>query len=124
SGALTGTGMSIGTPAYMAPEQIAGDPHVDQRVDIYALGILAYELLTGHTPFHDRTPQQMLAAQVLHAPAAMTGVRPELNARVMRCLAKEPAARPQSANEVLSQLDPLRTVRPRAVRTVAVVAAM
>jgi Tol biopolymer transport system component/tRNA A-37 threonylcarbamoyl transferase component Bud32 len=108
SAILTGTGVSIGTPAYMAPEQLAGDANVDERVDIYSLGTLAYELLTGHTPFHDRTPQKLIAAQILDAPPPIAGVRAELNALVVRCLAKEPGARPQSANEVLQLLDGLR----------------
>jgi eukaryotic-like serine/threonine-protein kinase len=96
SAILTGTGVSIGTPAYMAPEQLAGDANVDERVDIYSLGTLAYELLTGHTPFHDRTPQKLIAAQILDAPPPIAGVRAELNALVVRCLAKEPGARPRS----------------------------
>ncbi len=106
-GALTGTGMSIGTPAYMAPEQIAGDRSADQRADIYSLGALAYELLAGHTPFHDRTAQQMIAAHIVEMPPPLTGVRPEVNALVMRCLAKDPSQRPQSADEVIALLDAL-----------------
>src|SRR5690348_1670825 len=53
---LTQLGTSIGTPAYMAPEQAAGDPNVDHRADLYALGCMAYELLAGTPPFHGRTP--------------------------------------------------------------------
>src|SRR5213594_3280955 len=61
---LTSVGVTLGTPAYMAPEQAAADPHVDHRCDIYAVGTLAYEMLTGRPPFAGGTPQQLLAAQV------------------------------------------------------------
>jgi eukaryotic-like serine/threonine-protein kinase len=111
--ALTTAGVAIGTPAYMAPEQATADPNVDHRVDIYAVGILAYELLTGRTPFQGLTPQQMLAAQVTEEPAPMSRYRPSLSpalqAVVMKCLAKHPADRWQSAQELLAQLEPLMT---------------
>src|SRR5881628_2366818 len=61
---LTQMGTSIGTPAYMAPEQAAGDANVDHRADIYALGAMTYELLAGHPVFSDRTAQRMLAGRV------------------------------------------------------------
>ncbi len=110
---LTSAGVAIGTPAYMAPEQATADPNLDHRVDIYAVGVMAYELLTGHTPFHGLTPQQMLAAQVTEQPAPMSRYRPSLSpalqAVVMRCLAKHPADRWQTAQELLAQLEPLMT---------------
>src|ERR671920_776730 len=62
--ALTTAGVALGTPAYMAPEQAAGEPHIDQRVDIYALGVLGYELISGRPPFTGRTSQEVLAAHV------------------------------------------------------------
>src|SRR6266481_4366473 len=61
---FTTAGVALGTPAYMAPEQAAADPHLDHRVDIYAVGVLAYELLTGRPPFVGLTPQEVLAAHV------------------------------------------------------------
>ncbi|MGE5231559.1 MAG: serine/threonine-protein kinase, partial [Deltaproteobacteria bacterium] len=67
-GTLTMAGMAVGTPAYMAPEQAAGDPHVDQRADLYAVGVVAYEMLTGRPPFTGATPQQVLAAHVTTPP--------------------------------------------------------
>ena len=110
---LTTAGVALGTPAYMAPEQAAADPHLDHRVDIYALGILAYELLTGRTPFSGRTPQETLAAHVMQTPEAVSrlrpGIAPSLEAIVMKCLAKRPADRFQSAEELVAALEPLAT---------------
>jgi len=65
---LTSLGMALGTPAYMAPEQAAGDPNVDHRADLYAVGALGYELLAGRPPFSGMSPQGMLAAQVTATP--------------------------------------------------------
>ena len=110
---VTSLGVALGTPAYMAPEQATADPTVDHRADIYSLGILAYELLTGRPPFTAVTPQQVLAKQVTETPDPVTRHRPgislELDAVVMRCLAKRPADRYQSASEVLDALEPLAT---------------
>jgi tetratricopeptide (TPR) repeat protein len=106
---LTSLGMSLGTPAYMAPEQVAGDPDVDHRADLYSLGCVAYEMLTGHTPFAGKSPQQMLAAHIVEKPAPLAeqrpGIPPALAALVARCLEKEPSARPQTAGEVVTQLE-------------------
>src|SRR2546422_3659497 len=110
---LTSIGVTLGTPAYMAPEQAAADPHVDHRCAIYAVGTLAYEMLTGRPPFTGGTPQQLLAAQVSEAPAPLlkyrTTVPPALAETVMRCLEKNPADRWQSADEVLHQLEAMAT---------------
>jgi tetratricopeptide (TPR) repeat protein len=106
---LTQVGTSIGTPAYMAPEQAAGDPDVDQRADIYALGATAYELLTGRGVFSDRSPQRMIVAHMSEVPVSVAQLRPEtpqsLADLVMRCLAKDAAERPQDANEFLRELE-------------------
>ena len=106
---LTQFGTSLGTPAYMAPEQVAADPDVDHRADLYAFGCLAYELLTGRAPFAGRSPQKLLVAQMSENPQAVTEIRadtpPELADLVMQCLAKDAAARPQSAADVVRVLD-------------------
>src|SRR5438309_4534701 len=110
---LTSLGMALGTPAYMAPEQAAGDPNVDHRADLYAVGALGYELLAGRPPFSGMSPQGTLAAQVTASPDPVTQHRatvpPALAALIMRCLAKHPADRPQSAEELVGQLEAMAT---------------
>jgi tRNA A-37 threonylcarbamoyl transferase component Bud32/tetratricopeptide (TPR) repeat protein len=107
--ALTQLGTSVGTPAYISPEQAAGDPNVDHRADLYSLGCMAYELLTGEPPFAGRTPQRTLAAHLTETPTSVHDLRPDtppaLATLVMRCLEKDPAARPQSADEIGAELD-------------------
>ncbi|HEU5171818.1 MAG TPA: protein kinase [Gemmatimonadales bacterium] len=109
---LTTAGVAIGTPAYMAPEQATADPHVDHRADIYALGVLGYELVAGGTPFAG-TPQAVLAAQVTQDPPPVTAHRPSVPAPlaevIMRCLAKHPADRWQTAQEVVERLEQIAT---------------
>jgi len=106
---LTQIGTSIGTPAYMAPEQAAGDPDIDHRADIYALGAMAYELLSGQSVFANRTPQRMLAAHMSETPKPITDFRndlpPVLADLVMQCLAKEADARPQQAGDIARVLE-------------------
>jgi serine/threonine-protein kinase len=110
-GTLTSVGTSLGTPAYMAPEQIAADPATDHRADLYAFGVMAYELLAGRPPFHGRAPQALLAAHLAEAPPPLAerapGAPQALAALVMRCLAKSPAERPASAGAVVDALDRL-----------------
>ena len=110
---MTSTGMAVGTPAYMAPEQLAGDSAADHRIDIYALGLLAYELLNGKSPFAASTPQRVLAAVLTQEPKLLIEARPDvppsLSELVMRCLSKEPDKRPESAREVLDALDMFST---------------
>ncbi len=112
-GHLTSLGLALGTPAYMAPEQAAADPHVDHRADIYALGALAYEMLSGRTPFTATSPQALLAAHITQTPDPVAQLRPSippaLNAIVMRCLEKRAADRWQSATELAVQLDAAST---------------
>jgi serine/threonine protein kinase/tetratricopeptide (TPR) repeat protein len=107
---LTSTGMSVGTPAYMAPEQATASPGLDHRVDIYALGVVAYEMLAGRAPFLGTNPQQIIAGHLTRTPDALSSHRntvpAALEAIVMRCLEKNPGDRWQSADELLRALEP------------------
>ena len=112
-GTLTQIGTSLGTPAYMSPEQASGDPDTDHRTDFYALGCVAYEMLLGEPPFAGRPVHQLFAAHISEPPppvgAKRTDCPPALAALVMRCLEKDPARRPQSAREILQALDTVAT---------------
>jgi serine/threonine-protein kinase len=96
-GELTAEGSIAGTPAYLSPEQAAGDVKLDARSDIYSLGALAYFLLTGEPPFAGRSSVRMIAAHLHEPPTPLTEKRPtvpvDVSAVVMRCLAKQPAER-------------------------------
>jgi hypothetical protein len=110
---ITTAGMAIGTPSYMAPEQLAGDPAADHRIDIYAVGLLAYELLTGESPFTGPSPQATMAAQLTRVPEPLYQCCPDgpppLSAIIMQCLEKEPNKRPPSAEALMSALDSITT---------------
>jgi serine/threonine-protein kinase len=110
---LTTAGVALGTPTYMAPEQAVADPHLDHRVDIYALGAMGYELIAGRPPFTGRSPQEVLSMHVTQAPDPVDRYRPAIPAAlgdiIMRCLAKRPADRFQSADELVERLEPLST---------------
>jgi len=105
---LTATGVSLGTPAYMAPEQAVGDAATDHRADLYSLGVIAYEAIAGAHPFSGRAPQALVAAHLTETPTPLVARRadtpPALDALVMQLLAKDPAARPQHAADVLRSL--------------------
>jgi serine/threonine-protein kinase len=107
------TTLVFGTPAYMAPEQASGTAAVDPRADLYALGVIAYEMLTGATPFGERSTPGMLAAHRSEQPEPVTARRadtpPMLAALIMRLLSKRPEDRPQNANEVLRTLEAAAT---------------
>ncbi len=126
-GTLTDLGVALGTPAYMSPEQATADTNADHRTDIYALGVVGYEMLTGQTPFGGRSPQQLLAAHVTEAPVPVEKTRqsvpPALSAIIMRCLEKRPADRYQQADELLHALDAIATpsggMLPTSAQTVA-----
>ncbi|HEX6315075.1 MAG TPA: serine/threonine-protein kinase, partial [Gemmatimonadaceae bacterium] len=106
---LTAMGTSLGTPTYMAPEQAAGDPSTNHRADIYSLGCMAYELLTGHPPFHGLSPHKLFAAHMGEKPQSITDLRSDVPAAlaqvVMSCMEKEPDHRPQNAGDVARVLD-------------------
>jgi serine/threonine protein kinase len=100
---LTQTGIVLGTPEFMSPEQIRGKP-LDGRSDVYAVGVLAFELFTGRLPFAGKTPQEMMLARLKGEPLRLRAVRPELPAKleevIAKSLAPEPAERHQSMDEL------------------------
>jgi serine/threonine-protein kinase len=124
---LTTGGLSIGTPAYTSPEQAAADPNVDHRTDIYSIGVLAYEVLTGRPPFVDLSPQSILSAHVTQTPVPVAKHRTDLPRGladvVMTCLAKDPADRYQHAEELGAVLASLETPTQGATPTRAPLAA-
>jgi DNA-binding SARP family transcriptional activator/tRNA A-37 threonylcarbamoyl transferase component Bud32 len=107
--ALTRTGMALGTPHYMAPEQITGDPVIDHRADIYSFGVVAYELLAGRSPFGGLSAQAAVTAHLLERPRDIGQARSDtpraLGSLIMRCMEKEPESRPQNMKDVLAALD-------------------
>jgi len=110
---LTSVGIAMGTPAYMAPEQVAADPHLDHRADLYALGVVAYEMLAGHLPFTASNASAMLAAHMTQVPEPVDRHRPSVPAAlvtlVARCLEKRPADRPQQASDLIATLESVIT---------------
>ena len=108
-GTLTQIGTSIGTPAYMSPEQAAADPATDHRADIYSFGCLAYEVIAGRPPFIAKSPQKLLAAQMGETPQPVSELRPDvpsvLAQLVMKCLAKDADDRPQRAADIVRVLE-------------------
>lgn len=119
-GAGDGPVSRSGTPAYISPEQIRGMP-ADGRADLYSLGVLIYEMLTGRTPFTALSVEDLVAKHLNEPPRdpreINPGISPELARVVMKCLEKEPDARYQSAGEVLADLDRLRSEAPREIIT-------
>ena len=113
SGPITATGIVVGSPAYMAPEQASSDPQMDHRADIYAFGVLAYEVLTGVPPFTAPTAVQLVSAHMTRPPDPLSRHRPgipdALEDIVIRCLAKRPADRFQRADEIVARMDALLT---------------
>ena len=130
-GTLTQAGVSIGTPMYMAPEQALGDT-IDARADLYAWGVVAYELLAGRPPFVETSAQKLIVAHVLDQPAPLAALAPAASSvlaeLVMRCLAKDVAHRPQTAAALIAALDgaPVSaersTPQARGARTAAIAA--
>ena len=106
---LTGTGMIIGTPAYMSPEQAAGDTAIDGRTDIYSLGCLLYEMLAGEPPFSAPTPQALIARAMTESPRPLQTTRStvsrQLAGAVEQAMAKSPADRPATAADFARLLE-------------------
>jgi serine/threonine-protein kinase len=120
---LTATGFGVGTPGYMAPEQLGGAPEVDARADLYAVGVIAYEMLAGAAPFAGATPVRLIALHLAERPRPLREARPEvppaLAALIERLLEKAPADRPQSADALIRDLDAIGTLRPARPRAPA-----
>jgi len=98
---ITFAGIAVGTPAYMSPEQGAAEPRIDGRADVYALGCVVYEMLSGHPPFLGRTAQEILARHAIDAVPRLRSSRPDVpefvESAITRALAKSPAGRFPSA---------------------------
>jgi eukaryotic-like serine/threonine-protein kinase len=110
---LTAAGVVLGTPQYMSPEACESRPGLDHRSDIYSLGILLFQMLTGIVPFSGDSMGEVLVKQVIHPPPALRGINPEIPPAVeqvvLRCLAKDPAARFQDMVQLRDALlDPNR----------------
>jgi serine/threonine protein kinase len=109
AGRLTATGMAIGTPAYMSPEQAAGDREIDGRSDLYALGVVAYQMLCGEPPFVANSTPAMLVKHISERPTPVSQRRSDipldLSRAVMMCLEKDPAMRFPSASAMVTALD-------------------
>ncbi len=129
---LTETGMGVGTPGYMSPEQAAGESHIDGRADVYALAVVGYEMLAGVAPFEGPTAQAVLAAHLTKTARPVREIRPEVpvavNDAIVRALAKDPAQRLHTAAEFRDALGMAATgtgnaaARPSPVRRLGIAA--
>jgi serine/threonine-protein kinase len=125
TGTLTRAGYAVGTPAYMAPEQVAADASVDHRADLYAWGLVAWELLAGKHPFEEaKSGQALITAQLTRMPPDVNSLRDDvpsaLSRLIAKCLAKDPEERVGSASDIIASLDLVSTtgggIPTRAVR--------
>src|SRR6185312_448945 len=134
---LTATGLSVGTPAYMSPEQAAGSSELDGRTDIYSLGCVVYEMLAGQPPFTGTTPQSVIARRFAEPAPSVAALRdsvpPAVEQAVARALEREPADRYSSASDFAAALawppagsrgTPARRRRVRPAAAIAVCAAV
>jgi serine/threonine-protein kinase len=125
---VTATGVTLGTPAYMAPEQASGEAAADHRIDIYAAGLVMYEMLEGHTPFPGRNTRETVLAHLTQQPPPISrqDIPAGLAELVLRCLAKNPEERPQNADVILREIESgpvVKTQRSSRNRNVAAIAA-
>ena len=111
---LTGTGMSIGTPGYMSPEQAAGEKAIDARTDIYSLGCVLYEMLAGEPPFTGPSMQAVIVRVMTETARPLDVVRPaiprQLAGAVAQAMSKTPADRPATAGEFARLLESTATL--------------
>jgi eukaryotic-like serine/threonine-protein kinase len=134
--ALTATGMSVGTPTYMAPEQALAEGPIDGRADLYALGIVGYEMLAGQHPFSATSGQAMIMAHLTQPAPEVGQLRPEtppsVNAAIARTLEKEPGKRFRTAEDFRQALENVdngapivtRRIRPRTTSVLVAIAAV
>ena len=105
---ISSSGLVLGTPMYMSPEQAMGDPDLTAASDIYAMGCVVYEMLTGEPPFGGSSTQAIIARQLGERPRPITTVRrevtPDMEMAVLAALAKDPESRPRSAAQYRSQI--------------------
>jgi hypothetical protein len=111
---LTRAGSIVGTPHYMSPEQALGEGTIEARIDVYSLGVMAYEMLSGRRPFEGETVQEILAKRLTEDPVPVKSVAPEVDETlaevVTRCLARNPVFRWQDAGSLRAALAADRTV--------------
>ncbi|MFW6058097.1 MAG: protein kinase domain-containing protein, partial [Persicimonas sp.] len=114
SSKITQAGRIYGTPHYMAPEQAAGSEHIDHRADLYSLGVMLFEMLTGTLPFVDKNPAKVMAMHMTEDPPSIrkrmpqSGVPRRLDTLIQKLMAKEPEDRPASAREVQEEPERIR----------------
>ncbi len=108
---ISSSGLVVGTPTYMSPEQASGKTALDRRSDLYALACVVYEMLAGEPPFSGATPQAVFARQIAEKPPSLRVVRPDIpehvESAVTRALAKSPRRRPKNGAAFVQSLLPL-----------------
>ncbi len=105
---LTRTGVTVGTPAYMSPEQVTAERDLDARSDVYSFGCVVYEMLSGDAPFHGATPQVLMASRFKTQPPSLQSIRNDVPAKLEQAIAKAMARTPEgrwkSADEFVAAM--------------------